>query len=304
MKKIPLGFLISAASLALPIFASAQSVSPLPKPSPTPARPVAKSKAPTATLVATPAASKPEEKKFYDKLKMSYSLDYDGPRFSDFDPSKTQAADGSPADFTAIAHTLKVGYTLSKKVILGLQFGGLSSLKPGGGFSFGDIASYLNWSKMVETPDLEMQGVLKIGYPTTAASQTGPNARIMSVQARGNWTLKTALRNWSFTAATKFTSTFYKYANVSRPDFTVSLEPYITVDVTPNIAWVFQASFDAAHSYNDTTFDFNQGDGDRIDTGPSFTLSSHANLTPVIGFYTQNPSFNTAILSVDLTFVL
>ncbi len=258
-----------------------------------------------AAPVAPPAAvtaKKEEERKFYENLRMSYFLDYDGPRFTNFDLTQSQGPLDETSSFATLFHTLRVGYAVSPRVTVGFQITGTASFDPQQQFNLGDINNFVNWAKMVETDDLEIQGVLRVTYPTTANSVAA--GKIFAVRAQGNWTFKTPLRNWSFTTATKFTSSFFKTPTGSTSDFVVELAPYITVDLSPNVQWVFEGSFDANHQYADTSFDFRQGDPDSFDTGPSFTINSHASVTTTIKFYTTRVSFDNATPYVNLSLAL
>jgi hypothetical protein len=186
---------------------------------------------------------------------------------------------------------------------VGFQFGGTASFDPQKGFNFSDIQNFVNWAKMVETPDLEIQGVLKVTYPTSSGSILA--GKLFALRAQGNWTIKTALRNWSFTTSTKLTSSFFKNPSTgSNTDFAVELAPYITVDLFTNVQWLFEGSFDANHQYTDNSFDFRQADPDSFDFGPIFTVNSHASITTTLKFYTTKISFETATPYVNLSVAL
>jgi len=269
---------------------------PLKSTTPTAPAPVA------APIIAKPADKKEEDKKFYQNLRMAYFLDYDGPRFNHFDLTQTQGPLDPTSSYTSVYHTGRIGYAVSPRVTLGFQVTGTGSFDPQVGFALGDISNFVNWAKMVETQDIELQGVLRITYPTTAASVA--KGKLFAVRAQGNWTFKTPLRNWSFTASTKLTTSFVKTPTGDTSDFAVELAPYITVDVSPNISWVFEGSFDANHQYADTSFDFRQGDPDSFDTGPMFTINSHASITTTIKFYTTRVAFDNATPYVNLSLAL
>ena len=133
------------------------------------------------------------------------------------------------------------------------------------------------------------------------------NGKILTVRAQGNWTFKTALRNWNFSTSTKLTSHFYKNPGTTAKtstDFDVSLEPAISVDVSPNIQWLLEGTFDANHNFSDSTFDFRQAEGDTFDTGPSFNIGPHINLSTVVKFFTERPALDNASLSALLIVTL
>lgn len=297
MKSLPFAFtifftgLISAAALA-------QTPPPaLPAPSGTRAiQPPA-----GGYVLGVQAPKRDQDRKFFENLRMSYSLSYDGPRFTNFDLTQTQGPNDAASDFSEIGHKMKIGYALSKKVVVGFQFNGSGSFNPNQGFSISDVRNYFNWSKMVETQDIELQGVLLLTYPTTLASQQKGN--ILSVRVQGNWTFKTALRNWSFTAATLLTTNYNKNP-VGKDDFTAALAPYFTYDLIPNVTWVIEGYFDSAHGYNAASLDYRNAGDDSFDTGPSFTINSHTSLTATVKFYTQKITFDTATPYLELDFVL
>ncbi|MBU6155065.1 MAG: hypothetical protein KGP28_12240, partial [Bdellovibrionales bacterium] len=284
--------ILGAICLILTLGAGAQA-QVAPTPSKTKASsPNLRNSAPPAPIIPAPVvtAKKEEDRKFYQNLRMAYFLDYDGPRFTNFDLTQSQGPLDETSSFATIFHTFRVGYAVSPRVTILFQLGGTASLDPQQPFTLGDLSNIVNWSKMVETDDLEIQGVLRLTYPTTAASVAA--GKLFAVRAQGNWTFKTPLRNWSFTTATKFTSSFFKSPTGSTSDFVVELAPYITVDLSPNVQWLFEGSFDANHQYADTSFDFRQGDPDSFDTGPIFTINSHASITTTIKFYTSRISFD------------
>ncbi len=296
-------FLVSVAGLQAHAQTAAKPATPSAPTTPKPAITPLKNTPPA--IPAPPAvvtAKKEEEKKFYENLRMAYFMDYDGPRFTNFDLTQSQGPLDDTSSFATIFHTLRLGYAVSPRVTIGFQITGTASFDPQQQFNPGDINSFVNWGKMVETDDLEIQGVLRVSFPTSARSIAAGS--LFAVRAQGNWTLKTPLRNWSFTAATKFTSSFFKTPTGNTSDFVVELAPYITVDISPNVQWVFQGSFDANHQYADTSFDFRQGDPDSFDTGPCFTINSHASITTTIKFYTTRVSFDNATPYVNLSLAL
>jgi hypothetical protein len=270
MKKISLGVIISVLSVAwMPLCGFAQGTS----------------------------VKKEEKKNWYDNLRMAYIMAYDGPRFTNFDLTKTQGPNDPANDYAQVINVYKIGYAVSKRVTAGFEFTGFAPFSPAKQFAFADIKNYVSWNQMVSTDDLEIQGVLKWAYPTSQGSID--RGKILTVRAQGNWTFKTALRNWGFSASTKFTSHFYKEPGATTSDFDVALEPAITVDILPNVQWLAEAAFDANHSFTDSTFEFQQGDGDSFDTGPTFTIGSHMNLTTTMKFYTQHVSFDNATLYAE-----
>jgi hypothetical protein len=291
MKSLPFAFVIFLGGLF-----SANALAQTPAPPPRPIQPPA-----GGYVLGVQAPKRDQDRKFFENLRMSYSMSYDGPRFRNFDLTQTQGPNDATSGFAGIDHALKIGYALSKKVVIGFQFTGAGSFDPNQGFSIGDVRNYFNWSKMVETDDIELQGVLRLTYPTTLASQLRGN--ILSVRVQGNWTFKTSLRNWSFTASTMLNTNYNKYP-VGKDDFSAILAPYITYDLGPSVTWVFEGFFDSAHSYDAASLDYKNASDDSFDTGPMFTINSHTSLTSTIKFYTQKITFDTATPYLELNFVL
>jgi hypothetical protein len=270
MKKLPLGVIISIlGAVCMPLSGFAQGIS----------------------------TKKEEKSNWYDNLRMNYIMVYEGPRFNNFDLTKNQGPNDDSPSYTQIVNIYKLGYAISKRVSAGFEFTGFAPMDPSKQFSFGDIKNYVTWNRMVETEDLEITGSVKVAYPTTQSSID--KGKLMDLRVQGNWVLKTPLRNWNFSANTKLTSHFYKNPS-SQTDFDVSLEPAISVDVLPNVSWLLEAAFDANHSFDATTFDFRQGDPDSFDTGPSFNIGSHVNLTTTMKFYTGHIGFDNATLYAEL----
>jgi hypothetical protein len=291
MKSLPFAFTFFFVSL---ISANALGQTP-----PAPTRPI---QPPAGGYVlGIQAPKRDQDRKFFENLRMSYQLSYDGPRFTNFDLTQSQGPNDATSGFAGIDHQMKIGYALSKKVVVGFLFNGSGSFNPNQGFSIGDVQNYFNWSKMVETQDIELQGVLRLIYPTTLDSQLKGN--ILSVRVQGNWTIKTSLRNWSFSAATLLTTKYNKNP-VGKDDFTAALAPYITYDIAPSVTWVIEGYFDSAHSYNAASLDYKNAGDDSFDTGPMFTINSHTSLTSTIKFYTQKITFETATPYLELNFVL
>lgn len=254
-------------------------------PSPTPVGSV------TASATPTPPPS------FLSNIRFSYFGEYLGPRLSNIDLTQTQGPDGV-MNYTGINHSLKAGYKLSKNVIVGAQFGAVSPFDPTQSFQFNDSRIFANWANMVDTKDINMQGVIKLQLPTTDASRN--RGRIMALQIQNNWTLKTELRNWSFTASTLVMPFFNTDPN-GKPDLFVGLFPYITVDLSPKVQLMFEGGFDAIRSYNASSFDFSQADSDYIDIGPVFNVNSSVSVTTALRFFTEMISFKASCLYLNIS---
>ncbi len=232
-----------------------------------------------------------------DNIRMLYLMVYDGPRFTNFDLAKTQGVNDPEADYTSLFNMFRLGYAVSKRVVLGVTVTGFAPLDPQKQFQFADLSNYVSWGKMVETDHVEIQGQFIVYYPTSERSRNA--GKLLAVRGALNWNFKTPLRNWNFSASTKFTSHFFKDPS-EQTDFVVALEPAISVDVLPNVQWLLQGEFDAAHRYSAVTYDFNQAGGDSFNTGPNFSIGSHVSLTTAIKFYTERLGFDTATLYSEL----
>ncbi len=261
----------------------------LPSASPSPA-PVDGS---TVTANATPTP----QPTFLSNIRFSYFGEYLGPRLSNIDLTQTQGPNAAPA-YTSISHSLKAGYKVTKNVIVGAQFGAISPFDPTQSFQFNDSRLFTSWANMVDTKDINMQGVIKLQLPTTDASRN--RGRIMALQIQNNWTLKTELRNWSFTASSLIMPFFNTDPN-GKPDLFVGLFPYITVDLSPKVQLMFEGSFDAIRSYNDPSFEFSQADGDYIDIGPVFNVNSSVSVTTALRFFTEMISFKASCLYFNIS---
>jgi hypothetical protein len=232
-----------------------------------------------------------------DNIRMLYLMIYDGPRLTNFDLTKTQGVNDTEGSYTDLINIFRVGYAVTKRVVVGVTVTGFAPLDPQKQFLFGDLSNYVSWGKMVETDHLEIQGQFIVFYPTSERSRM--SGKLLALRGGLNWNFKTPLRNWNFSASTKFTSHFFRDPS-EQTDFVVALEPAISVDVLPNVQWLLQGEFDAAHKYSAVTYDFNQAGGDSFNTGPNFTIGSHISLTTAIKFYTERVSFDTATLYSEL----
>lgn len=253
----------------------------------------------TATPVSAPAAVPPPT-----PWKLSYYAELQSARFSNFDLTKTQGANDSISSYSEIDHAVKIGYAVSKAVNVGTQIRGAQPLDPAQQFSFPDLRFYGSWNHMVETQDIDMQGVLKVELPTTTKSRTA--GKLVAFKIENNWTFKSALRNWSFTASTLIKPVFYNdpYSGGGKTDLIVALSPYITVDLTPSTQLLFEGSFDAAHNYTSASYDYTSGDPDYFDVGPVFTLSPSISTNVAMRFFTDIISFNTACLYLNFSWAM
>lgn len=254
----------------------------------------------TLTAPATPAA--PEAPK--SPWRLSYYTEYQGPRFSNIDFTKTQGVTDAEPSYTSVFHQVKLGYGISKAVIFGTAIRANSYFDPKKDFGFLDLRFYSSWNHMIETQDLDMQGVLTLELPTTDSNRNA--GKLFAVKAGSNWTLKTSLRNWSFTAATEVKSVFFNdpAGKGGKTDITIAIYPYITVDLSANTQLLFEASFDANHNYNAAFYDYQPGDPDYIDVGPNFAIGSHISTNIAFRFFTDSISFKTACLFANFGWAL
>ncbi len=250
----------------------------------------------TGVVAAAPDAAAPAKSPW----RLSYYGEYVGPALSNFDLQQTQVP-GSPSEYTGIYHQIKVGYAVAKNVTIGTVFRANAPFNPLETFGFYDQRFYSQWSHMIETSDIDMSGKLTFELPTTDASRN--KGKILAVRFDENFTLKTSLRNWSFTANVTLKPTFYNdpfVGGAGRTDFDLSLAPYITMDVMPNIQLLFEGYFDANHNYTASFGEFQSSGADYLDIGPIITLNSHMNTNVALRFYTSHFTFDAANVFVNL----
>lgn len=244
----------------------------------------------------TPEPVAPKKSPF----KLSYYGEVQGPALGNLDINKTQTP-GSPAAYSEWDHSLKLGYQVVKNFTLGTQFRAASPFDPAGKFGFADQRFYGQWSHMIETSDIDMSGKLTLELPTTDRSRTA--GKIFAFKFDENFTLKTSLRNWSFTTAVMIKPTFFNdpvAGGIGKNDLNFGIFPYITMDISPNVQLLFEASFDGNHNYTAGAYDYQPGDPDYIDIGPIFTLNSHVNTNVALRFFTEEITFNAAALYINL----
>jgi hypothetical protein len=254
----------------------------------------------TGTVAATPAANPPPI-----PWKLVYFTEWVGPRFSNFDLAKTQGPlDGDLPDYTTIFHSLKIGYAVSNRVVLGGSLRGESVLDPKAtnSFNFYNLRLYGSWKHMIDTSIVDMQQVVEAELPTTDSSRT--KGLIVRFNIKNNWTIKTSLRNWYFSFTTLLSPRYYDAITGTSTDLAIGIFPWITLDLAPDWQLVFEGSFDAGHKYQETFFDFNQGDPDYVNVGFMWSLNSHFQLNPALRFYTVNLSPSRATAYLSLTAVL
>ena len=239
-------------------------------------------------------------------LRISYFGEYIGPRFSNFDLAHTQAPGSKNEQWAYFNHYGKIGYLVSKDVFLGFQFRAVSSFDPDpeNHFYWEDIRIMASWARMISTDQLDMTGIIKLELPTT--DYTRAFTEIFSVKIEQNWILKTPLRNWHFSAITFIQPYFYRdpvNKGKGREDLEFGIEPYITMDLIPNMQLLFQGYFQAIHNYVDAPFTYRSGDTDTMNIGPLFTINRHLNANIAIRFYPDNLSFNDTSLYLSTTAV-
>ena len=242
--------------------------------------------APVGTVAATPAAASPPP----NPWKLVYFTEWVGPRFSNFDFSQTQGPDSPTSSYSTFFESLKVGYAISDPVVLGIIIRGEVPFDPNSNtkFNFYNLRFYGSWKHMIETSDIDMQQVLELEAPTTDSSRG--KGLIVRFNIKNNWTVKTALRNWFFSVQTLISPRFYNTLTGSSTDLAIGFFPWITLDLASDLQFVFEGSFDAGHAYQETFFDFNQGDDDYMNFGIMWSLNSHIQLNPAIRTYPSDLS--------------
>jgi hypothetical protein len=252
--------------------------------------------APAASVVATPAAAEPPP----NPWKLVYFTEWVGPRFNNFDLSQTQGPNADVSSYTTLFESLKIGYAISDPVVLGIVLRGEVPLDPNSltKFNFYNLRFYGSWKHMIETSDIDMQQVVELEAPTTDSSRG--KGLIVRFNIKNNWTIKTALRNWFISFQTLVSPRFYNTLTGSSTDLALGVFPWITLDLAADLQFVFEGSFDAGHAYQETFFDFNQGDDDYTHFGIMWSLNSHIQLNPAVIVYPSDmtPSKWGAYLSL------
>lgn len=250
------------------------------------------------SVVATPA---PEAAPKRSPWRIAYFGEYVGPRFENFDLARSQGPLDKTASYTGIDHSLKVGYGVAADIVLGTQIRANNAFDPTAknSFSFYNLRFYGSWNHMVETDYVDIQQVLDVELPTTDASRT--KGLIVRFNIKNNWTIKTALRNWAFTFQTSLSPRFYNTISGSTTDVAVGLFPWVTLDLAPDLQLVFEGSFDAGHGYQESFFDFSQGDPDFVNIGISWSANANISFNPAIRFYTYDMSPQTASIYLGVS---
>ena len=249
--------------------------------------PVASSPSPTPA----PAPAAPPQ-----PWKLSYFGEYIGPRLSNISLSKTQGPLDPLPSYGNWAHGAKIGYAITPEVVLGSQIRGKSQFDPALPFAWKNLRFYFSWKHMIDTSDVDMQGVVDWELPTSAGSKKA--GMVSAINIKNNWTIKTSLRNWSFSALTLIRPMFYNVPT-GKGDIYLGIFPSAQLDLAADWSLLLEGSFDASHSYNDTFFDFGQDDPDNINVGVQYSINPHLQINPALKFFTAD--FSVPILYFALS---
>ena len=267
-----------------------------------PSTPSQKPAAIQSTVQVQPTPTPAAEKKL--PLKIVYFGEYVGPRLSNFDLSQTQGPDSDTSAYSAWFNSLKLGYAVSKRVVLGTSIRADLLIDPNRTESmhFYDMRFYGSWSHMIENSLLDMQQVVEVEAPTTNSSRL--KGKIIQFNIRNNWVIKTPLRNWFFSFQTYISPRFYNTLEGSSTDLVLGFFPWITMDIAPDFQFLAEGSFDAGHTYDENFFTFNFGDYDYMDLGILWSVNAHVQLNPSLRFYMADLSPSKANFYFSLTAVL
>lgn len=247
----------------------------------------------TTTAAATPApAAAPAPQPW----KLAYFGEYVGPRLSNFDLARTQGPLDAAADYTSWGHSLKIGYAISSDVVLGTQIRAGSPFDPTKTLAWRNLRFYASWKHMIDTSDVDMQGVVDVELPNSTGARS--SGMIVAFNIKNNWTFKTSLRNWSFSAMTMIRPMFYNIPT-GKTDIFFGFYPCAQLDLAADWSFLFEGNFDASHSYNDTYFNFGQDDPDSMNFGIQYSINSHIQVNPALTFYTTD--FTVPILYFSLS---
>lgn len=265
--------------------------------------------APTSTSSAATAAAAPAEAP--NPWRISYFGEYFGPRLSNFDPIATQTPEATDPGYGWIDHGFKLGYQVHKNHIIGTQIRAKTLFDPEAQsqFVFKNLRFYGTWSDMIDTHDINLRTVLDVELPTSDAARESGN--LVNFNVKLFWTVKTQLRNWSFSAMTLIRPMFYNNpsalgGNPTKPatDLYVGIFPWIQMDFAPDWALVFEGSFDGSHSYQDAFFSLGADDPNFVRTGVQYSFNKHIQINPAFQFYTDHLTFDTVTLYVSLSAAL
>jgi len=245
--------------------------------------------------ITSPTPQPPAPKPF--PLKLSYFAEYDGPRLSNLNLLQYYQGPIDPyASYAGIAQSLKVGYAVSSDVVLGTQIRTNSPFDPTANFAFKNLRFYVSWKHMIDTPDLDMQGVVDVEIPNSAGSRA--KGLIVAFDIKNNWTLKTSFRNWSFSALTLIKPKFYNNP-VGQSDLDLGIFPEITLDIAADWELQLNGSFDTTHSYSNGYFVFGHADDNYIAPGIQYAVNAYIQVAPALKFYTADLTVPTIYMLVS-----
>lgn len=239
--------------------------------------------------------------------RLSYFGEYAGPQLGNIDLGRATSGptDTMNSSWAEWDHYVKIGYAINNTFTLGTQIRAVHPNDPTMTFYFKDLRFFLNWGNMVSTKDIDMSMTLVAEFPTTDISKQ--RGKLFSFQLKNNWTLKTSLRNWSFTATTLINPVFYETYGANGAgtnDFNVAIYPWITADIVTNLQFLIDASLEASHSYDSENFNFIQGGADFIGLGVVWTLNEHLSVNPEIRPWLDDISLKKAALYLGVSAAL
>lgn len=253
----------------------------------------------TSTAATAPAAAPAPESRW----NAVYFGEYFGPRFSNFDISRTSGPrDTTDTAYTVIDHSVKLWYKVAKNNKIGVQVRGRTPFDPDQTFFFKNLRLMGTWKNMIDTADVNMGSQLDIEFPTMARQREA--GKLLDLNLKFNWEIKTSLRNWSFSATTMVRPSFYNDPT-NKSDVYFGLFPWITMDFAPGWQLIFEGSFDASHQYQAIAFDLNTTEGaddpDFIRTGVGYNFNSNVSINPAIQWYTSDLSPASTVLYLSLS---
>ena len=269
----------------------------------------AKAKKTTATAVATPtpapSATPVPEAAIAEPAptpipwKLSYFGSYTGPRLSNLNFAKTQGPLDANSSYTSWGHSLKLGYAISKDVVIGTQVRPTTPFDPTQTLSWSNLRLYFSWNHMIDTSDVDMQGVLDFEVPSSTDSKN--KGMIMAFNIKNNWTFKTSLRNWGFSALTLLRPMFYNSPTANK-DIYFAIDPSAELTISADWALELGGNLEVSHIYNNTYFDFRQQGGDYFTAGIQYTINSHIQVIPGFQFFTED--FSVPVITFGLSAAL
>lgn len=261
---------------------------------------------PAATNSTTPpaaaAAADPTEKPKKSPWRLVYNGEYYGPRFSNFDLSKTQAPNEPDASYTNWNHTVKISYAITDEFIVGGSLRMRTLFDPNqSGFAWRDNRLFFTWANMIDTAHVNMGTTVDFELPTSEASRAITRQQILAINLKNSFGFKVPATNWSFGALTLIRNTYSNLPSVGESIY-LGFFPEIEYTVSPSFSLIGTGSFDASNSYRDIFWNLSQSDPDYMTIGFKYSPNSHLEFHPAAQYFTSDFNVPTLYFEVNAVF--